>query len=246
MNRQSFITSIKESFKDNWITNEDVLNFTMILNGEDESNQLSKLYIASLFSDVTEEHSLKLIDINQLPCFDKEIDWEYCEEHPDDETYSFMVSVNLNQLYDDLIILNQLETPLTTVYRVAKPNGDGLYSSFFASLDVADNHPAPFIDDKLKTIFSSATSNSNYKNEWSFGFESLDAAYLWIGEEHIERLKHSDFGLVEMKIPSAFVIHGEKQSIYKKEHIIDKNFLDIDSIRPKIAQSYPKNKNMIP
>ena len=246
MNRQSFITSIKESFKDNWITNEDVLNFTMILNGEDESNQLSKLYIASLFSDVTEEHSLKLIDINQLACFDKEIDWEYCEEHPDDETYSFMVSVNLNKLYDALIILNQLETTLTTVYRVAKPNGDGLYSSFFASLNVSDNHPAPFIDDKLKTIFSSATSNSNYKNEWSFGFESLDAAYLWIGEEHIERLKNSDFGVVEMKIPSAFVIHGEKQSIYKKDHVLEKNLLDIDNIRPKLAQSYPKNKNMIP
>ena len=243
MNRQHFIKSIKDSFTNNFIDNEDdIFHFTMILNGRDDNQHLAKLYIASMFSDFTETHSLKLIDITQLSCIKKEIDWDYCDKHPDDDTYCFRTSINLNILYDELIILNNINTPLTTIYRISTVDNRGLYDSFFASLSVEDHHPSPSLEDTIKSIFNHNLKGDNmgYKYNWNFGFETVELAYKWIGDSNINRLSSEGFKLSSIKIPSAFVVHGNSQSIYQEAKVTERSFLDIESIRPQSNKKISK------
>lgn len=162
-------------------------------------------------------------------------DFDYDEEEPDSPFCRYNCKFNLNQVYEQFILQGTFDLEVTDIYRIENTKGEGLYSSRISGkLISVEHHPCPYEDSAFKNIFDDRvySKNEEYKREWHFAFGKIEDAKLWLNKgEYIEKLKEEGFSLMKITIPTAFVVQGDRQAIFKPEHIIYKKALDLTLLK---------------
>lgn len=237
MNRQDFINGFHEYYA----TKEINHTFSVDVNELNESQTGAKNYLKPFLLSF---HKIKHDTVNTILSntpIEVDFDWDYSENEEDEEydenICRFDCKVNLHQLYDQFVLQNNFDLLPIAIYRIEDSNKKGLYNSFFASLSVHDtSHPSPTKDKAFIGVFEDSYKQdinlSEYKRTWSFAFSSLKDVSAWLLEEgHCAKLKEKGFFINKITLPTAFVIEGHKQCIFKREHIILEQPLDLSILK---------------
>lgn len=232
MNRNDFIKSFQEYYN----TTEINYLFTVDVNELNEGEIGAKEYLKPFLSylklnDNTKNNILSNTTIRV------DFDWGYSEgdeeEDYDENICRFQCKINLHQFYDQFVLQNNFNLPVTTIYRIENNNKKGLYDCFFAAIKGCPiNQPSPLDDQAFNGIFEEDNrldiNLSNYKRTWYFSFSSLNDVKAWLLEDsNAEKLKEKEFFINKITIPSSFVIEGNKQTIFQKAHIAFEQKLDL-------------------
>lgn len=246
MERLDFITKMHEELKKinkrDYPMEDSLCKFDLYIDEvEHEKDYLNQLDL--FINGFLKENSLYKKNILDEITIKKELDHYYLEDLENDQDYyRYNITFDSNDLYDAIARTKAIKKDMSTIYRIEKENGEGLYSSIgLALLKDYDNQPSPSEDDKLnfvfhKNIYSSFPSSKNYK-KWQFGFESIEKATLWIGDQNvIDKLSQNSLKLVKYSIPKAFVVHGNKQSIFQKKYVEKIELLDLNLLKTGIEK----------
>lgn len=211
-NRISFVEEFKEFFRvDNVICSFGILveNYS----NEDEFNK--KLW--KKFGVFFEQSGIHRDAVNNMP-IKKDYDHYYDEDHPDSKYCRFNCEINLHVLYDYIKDVLGITSTVSEVYRLEAKKGDGLYSTRFAGRYVEGSHPGPMEDNSFQGIFCSKTIGNEFSRKWFFGFKLLDDVKNWVGDNY--DLIKGDVVVKKYLVEEDYLIHGNKQSIFQKQHIL--------------------------
>ncbi len=239
MDRQEFINYFKDIIKkDSQIYFSDffyTLNFQYLLDDIDNDGHLGLLHANSKLNEIYQDlniskhYYLKKSDIHI------EYDWDYNEENPDSDFCSYNSSINLNNLYDNLILNECIKSDkYIDIYRIEESTGGGLYNGvgYKIVLDAPEkNQPGPNEEVKFFDIFSNTNhvSNDNYKKGWNFAFKDFAQIKTWLDNSNILlKLKEKNFILKKITINENLAIIGDYQVIYRKEGIVNIENLSLD------------------
>lgn len=246
MERLDFITKMHEELKkinkSDYPMEDSLCRFDLYIDEvEHEKDYLNQLDL--FINGFLKENELYKKDILNKIFIKKELDHYYLEDMEEDQNYyKYNITFDSNDLYDAIIGTKVIKKDMSFIYRIEKENGDGLYSSIgLALLRDYDNQPSPSDDDKLNFIFhknvnSPFPSSDNYK-KWQFGFENIEKAKLWVSDQNvIDRLSQNGLKLAKYSIPKAFVVHGNKQSIFQKKYVEKIELLDLNLLKTGIEK----------
>lgn len=217
--RKNFIDNFNYLFKQN----DNYYHFCIDINYHDNNDENINKSILVFFEDFLKNlnPSLSSSDLHEIFStlnIQKQFDYDYVEENPENDLIRYWIKVNINELYDNFS--KYLKPNITKIYRIESENGQGLYSiGKFACLNVGNNHPCPRADPLLNGIFNAhefSNSFDNYYSKWKFGFDNLDDLRSWLGKE----IANISFIIKEITISNHYVIRGNKQLIMKSEEII--------------------------
>lgn len=235
MTRDDFIKGFQEYYNTTQINHYFSVDVNELNEGEIGAKKYLKPFL-SLFNQLTDDTKNNILSSTPIKV---DFDWDYAEDEEDyDENICrFQCKVSIHQLYDQFVLKNNFNLPVTTIYRIEDSNKKGLYESFFASVKGSEiHHPSPMEDPAFNGIFDDERMQdinlSDYKRTWNFSFSSLNDVSSWLLEEcHADKLKANGFFLTKINIPTSFVIEGHKQTIFKKEHIIFEQQLDLSILK---------------
>lgn len=89
--------------------------------------------------------------------------------------------------------------------------------------DQCENHPAPNKDHGLKEFFA----NTDDISPWLFGFETINAYKAWFETSEVRNfLQENGFFLTCYETKKDEVVHGDKQSLFKRKGAVIKHFAD--------------------
>ena len=231
ISRKEFITKITGDFNNNILsfnldnlesesiyTKDDDLNIINTIKKNKEIKNILNLLEIDLFKDIKNLETI--IDLFDLK---KDIDYYLLEK----DVFQYNISLNLNKVYDQYVILNDTDKNNKTIYRIENKNGESIYGNI--SFDnCLENNPAPENDKNISSIFSSV-DNIDYKREWFFGFKNKNQIKKWfLNKENFNKLINKGALIVSYKVPKDFIIESDKQLIFKKEQakIIRKQNID--------------------
>ena len=191
ISRKEFITKITGDFNNNILffnldnlesesiyTKDDDLNIINIIKENKEIEKIFSLLGVDLFEDIKNLNTIKdLFDLK------KDIDYYLLEK----DIFQYNISLNLNKIYDQYVILNDTDKNNKTIYRIENKNGESIYGNI--SFDnCLENNPAPENDKNISSIFSSV-DNIDYKKEWFFGFKNKNQIRKWfLNKENFNKL----------------------------------------------------------
>lgn len=203
-----------------------------------EADYQNQLFFA--FNDFLTENGLNKKDIISKFNFKKELDLYFLDDlgGAESDYYKYIVTFDSQEIFDVLVSENIIKSNKSIVYRIEKENGAGLYDGVgTAILKDYDNQESPYKDPELRTVFTSESmrlTNSKYFENWIFGFQNLNAAKKWLGDEAIiEKLKKNGLKIVRFEVPDSDVLHGKQQSTFKKEKAIKIEEIDLDCLLEK-------------
>ncbi len=244
MDRTTFINHFKLKYNKNYSEDYKLLFFDIDLSKFDNNKSLSTLYINSLL-----EEDFKSLGIVNDVKVSKEIinvEFDYYHNEDEDNTSELIrhnVNLNLNILFDHIIENHsELNTDMTLLYRIENINGGGLYDGAGFSIMSRDvnegenTQPCPSTEPTFMSIFDFQNRyvSNDYKRSWNFAFSSLNQLKNWVNcSDKLAELKSLGFEIYEMKIPSNFVILGEKQTIFKNNKVLLKKIYEEPSASVK-------------
>lgn len=237
MNRTTFINHFKTKYNTNYSEDYKLLFFDIDLSAFDNNKSLTEIYINSLLED--DFKSLGIIQDVKIPkkIINVEFDYDYNEDEDNtSELIRHNVNLNLNILFDSIIEnYPELNTDITSIYRIENKNGGGLYDGAGFSImarnvnEGANTQPCPSTEPTFMSIFDFQNRYipNDYKRSWNFAFTSVEQLKNWINcADKIKELKMFGFEIYEMEIPENFVIFGEKQTIFKNDKILSKKIYE--------------------
>lgn len=243
MTRDDFIKGFQEYYNTTQINYYFSVDVNELNEGEIGAKEYLKPFL-SLFNQLTDDTKNNILSNTPIKV---DFDWDYSEgveeEDYDENICRFQCKISIHQLYDQFVLNNNFNLPVTTIYRIEDSNKKGLYESFFATVKGSEIHqPSPMEDPAFNGIFDDERMQdinlSNYKRTWHFSFSSLKDLSSWLLEDcNYNKLKENGFFINKITIPNSFVIEGHKQTIFKKEHIVFEQKLDLS-----ILKTIPKMK----
>lgn len=243
MHRESFINYFKNKYKDQFSDYYYSLFFDIDLEEFDNKKTLSSLYLTNKLLNDFELLNIK--DFN-IPKDLIQVEFDYYHNEDEDNTSELIrhnVNLNLNILFDHIIENHsELNTDMTLLYRIENINGGGLYDGAGFSIMSRDvnegenTQPCPSTEPTFMSIFDFQNRyvSNDYKRSWNFAFSSLNQLKNWVNcSDKLAELKSLGFEIYEMKIPSNFVILGEKQTIFKNNKVLLKKIYEEPSASVK-------------
>lgn len=155
------------------------------------------------------------------------------EENPNSALCRYNCKLNLHKLYDQYVIFSNFNLKPVSLYRLESKNNEGLYSTGFAStININSNQPSPHSDIILNQIFDDAvySKDEEYKRKWYFAFKNVEETNQWANHNLKQVIEKYNLIIKKITVPAEFVIHGEQQSIFQKEHIISEEIIKYDNI----------------
>lgn len=241
MTRQDFIGYFENNFsKDKNEYFSDffcTLNLNYLLNNIDNDGVLGLLYVNSKLDDIYNDLNISKPYYLKKDELFIEYDWDYNDENPDSDDSFYRSSINLNNLYDNLVLNNSIKNDkLIDIYRIEESNGSGLYNGigYKILLNAPEyNHQSPEKEPKFFDIFSNRPHlfNEKYKKTWNFAFKDFEQIKLWLDNSVVlNLLKESNFVLKKLTINENSTIIGDFQAIYRKDGIKSIEILPLDSL----------------
>lgn len=194
------------------------LDINEINHEEDFSNQLN-----FIFGDFLKDNNIFKKDILSKIEFVKRIDEDYIDEVGDNaESYKYMIYFDSNQFFDKLVEEKIIKSQKSFVYRIENDKQAGLYAGIgLKLLTDFDNQQAPYEDPELRVIFSNKFmmgTYTRYHENWIFGFQNIEKTSKWLNDANVlDALSKEGLKIVKYEVQDTDVIHGEQQSIFKKD-----------------------------
>jgi len=240
MNRHNFIETFNHFFEKN-----DSKRFYFNILVKEYSNDVEfkeNLYhkFFDFFSKIELKNKYSILEKVNL---NKRHDCYYEEENPDSEFCSFECDINLHELYDVIKESENYPSRKMEIFRVESKDGNGLYSTGFASKKVNEtHHPCPLDDKNFEGIFDKHTNDYKYQKEWYFAFEKLEDIQSWlINDYNKNELKEKGAIIKKFIIDENYIIKGNKQIIFKKDKVLrsyDVDWNNLETTKPKIMKKF--------
>jgi len=234
MKRKDFLKYFATKYPKEYLSDYQSLSLDIDLTNEDDKGTFCLLYLNSIFDDIftaMKADSFKICkNIVKI-----DFDWDYAEEYSDNDIWRYSSRINLNQLYDEIILNHKIYGNTTTLYRLEDLNNKGLYDGKgWAAMEKSTGfHPGPEEDLSFAKIFDFRNYyiENEYKREWNFSFKDLEQLKSWVGDKAtLEKLIDLNFVIKEISISENCVIAGTHQAIYKKHGIIHEQSLELSSV----------------
>lgn len=237
MTRNDFIDYFKIKYPEYFGSKATTLNLDYYLEKADSNSVMGLLIINSKLDDIYEELNIKKPYYLKKDDVKIEYDYYHDDENPDSNVCRYTSTLNLNSLYDKLLLNNSIKSDLTIdIYRLEELNGNGLYSGVGYNIlknSPEYNQPGPDKESKFFNIFPPGLTgdNQSYKREWSFGFSDTSQIKEWLDNSLVlHLLKEENFVLKKITVDANFAIIGDSQAIYKKEGIKSIEIQSLDTL----------------
>lgn len=237
MNRKIFIDTFNEFFEgvsSSRLSTPFFRTFDLDVQEYNDTNMhliTLKAIFKPLFEHLGQEHLVDKKWFEELN-FYKEYDSYFEEDNPSSDICRFNMGINIHYLYDEIAFKLNKQVKLIDIYRIETLDGKtGLYGNI-TSRNLFDQYkqPSPLDDQALKDIFafSKELNHENYMTKWSFAFKSLKQTQDWMETKDLHSLlEDTNLCVKKITLPELFVIHGNKQSIFQKQYVLNEKICNL-------------------
>lgn len=177
---------------------------------------------------------LSLSTDNIINKFKIKIEYDhYFEEEEGSDCCRYNCKLNINHFYDQYILSSNCSLKSIVLYRIESEKNEGIYSTAFAETkNINQKQISPYEEPLLNSIFDNDmySKDEEYKRKWYFAFKNIEQLQEWLSNDLEQKLIQYNLKIKKITVPESFIIHGENQTIFQKEHLVNEEIINYNAL----------------